>query len=78
MVGTIFYEREEINCLLILVFERWFQILLDDVKVSEQLLDLVFYLLIVLGGYKQVYQYLLLQGVYLLYYIFLFRLTFMM
>ncbi|KAG6645122.1 hypothetical protein I3843_08G097700 [Carya illinoinensis] len=29
------------------------QILLDDVKVSEQLLDLVFYLLIVLGGYKQ-------------------------
>ncbi|KAK7852782.1 nodulin homeobox [Quercus suber] len=30
------------------------QILLDDVKVSEQLLDLVFYLLIVLGGYKQV------------------------
>ncbi|KAB1203021.1 hypothetical protein CJ030_MR8G017923 [Morella rubra] len=29
------------------------QILLDDVKVSEQLLDLVLYLLIVLGGYKQ-------------------------
>ncbi|KAI4373023.1 hypothetical protein MLD38_011193 [Melastoma candidum] len=29
------------------------QILLDDVRVSEQLLDLVFYLLIVLGGYKQ-------------------------
>ncbi|KAM7521537.1 hypothetical protein LguiA_011439 [Lonicera macranthoides] len=29
------------------------QILLDDVKVSEQLLDLVFYLLIVLGGYRQ-------------------------
>ncbi|KAK9292724.1 hypothetical protein L1049_020703 [Liquidambar formosana] len=29
------------------------QILLDDVKVSEQLLDLVFFLLIVLGGYQQ-------------------------
>uniref|UniRef100_A0A7N2N439 Myb/SANT-like domain-containing protein n=1 Tax=Quercus lobata TaxID=97700 RepID=A0A7N2N439_QUELO len=29
------------------------KILLDDVKVTEQLLDLVFYLLIVLGGYKQ-------------------------
>ncbi|KAI5565301.1 hypothetical protein BDE02_14G115000 [Populus trichocarpa] len=29
------------------------QVLLDDVKVSEQLLDLVFYLLIVLGGYRQ-------------------------
>ncbi|KAH9730129.1 Nodulin homeobox [Citrus sinensis] len=29
------------------------QILLDDVKVSEQLLDLVFYLLIVLGHYRQ-------------------------
>ncbi|KAF5447022.1 hypothetical protein F2P56_032607 [Juglans regia] len=29
------------------------QILLDDVKVLEQLLDLVFYLLIVLGGYRQ-------------------------
>ncbi|ESR57437.1 hypothetical protein CICLE_v10018730mg [Citrus x clementina] len=31
------------------------QILLDDVKVSEQLLDLVFYLLIVLGHYRQDY-----------------------
>lgn len=30
------------------------QILLDDVKVSEQMLDLVIYLLIVLGGYEQV------------------------
>lgn len=30
------------------------QILLDDVKVLEQLLDLVFYLLIILGGYRQV------------------------
>ncbi|XP_030948456.1 nodulin homeobox-like [Quercus lobata] len=29
------------------------QILLDDVEVTKQLLDLVFYLLIVLGGYKQ-------------------------
>lgn len=29
------------------------QILLDDVKVSEQLFDLVLYLLIVLGGYRQ-------------------------
>ncbi|KAJ6710432.1 NODULIN HOMEOBOX [Salix koriyanagi] len=29
------------------------QVLLDDVKVSEQLLDLVFYLLIVLSGYSQ-------------------------
>lgn len=29
------------------------QILLDDVKVSEQMLDLVIYLLIVLSGYKQ-------------------------
>ncbi|XP_022998152.1 nodulin homeobox [Cucurbita maxima] len=29
------------------------QILLDDVKMSEQLLDLVFYMLIVLGGFKQ-------------------------
>ncbi|XP_059625773.1 nodulin homeobox isoform X2 [Cornus florida] len=29
------------------------QVLLDDVKVSEQLLDLVFYMLIVLGGYRQ-------------------------
>ncbi|CAK7348222.1 unnamed protein product [Dovyalis caffra] len=29
------------------------QILLDDVKVSEQLLDLVFYLVIVLSGYRQ-------------------------
>ncbi|KAJ6873539.1 hypothetical protein NC651_032420 [Populus alba x Populus x berolinensis] len=29
------------------------QVLLDDVKVSEQLLDLVFYLLIVLSGYRQ-------------------------
>lgn len=31
------------------------QILLDDVKLSEQLIDLVIYSLIVLGGYKQVY-----------------------
>ncbi|XP_044503187.1 nodulin homeobox isoform X2 [Mangifera indica] len=31
------------------------QILLDDVKVSEQLLDLVFYTLIVLGHYSQEY-----------------------
>ncbi|XP_054793939.1 nodulin homeobox-like [Prosopis cineraria] len=29
------------------------QIFLDDVKVLEQLIDLVFYVLIVLGGYKQ-------------------------
>ncbi|KAM1815078.1 hypothetical protein TB1_027688 [Malus domestica] len=29
------------------------QVLLDDVKVSEQLLDLVFYILIVFGGYEQ-------------------------
>ncbi|XP_073137546.1 nodulin homeobox isoform X2 [Henckelia pumila] len=29
------------------------QILLDDVKVSEQLIDLVFYLLVVLGAYKK-------------------------
>ncbi|KAG8389413.1 hypothetical protein BUALT_Bualt02G0226800 [Buddleja alternifolia] len=29
------------------------QILLDDVKVSEQLIDLVFYLLVVLGAYSQ-------------------------
>ncbi|KAG6787166.1 hypothetical protein POTOM_008799 [Populus tomentosa] len=29
------------------------QVLLDDVKISEQLLDLVFYLLIVLSGYRQ-------------------------
>ncbi|KAL3849810.1 hypothetical protein ACJIZ3_011692 [Penstemon smallii] len=29
------------------------QILLDDVKVSEQLIDMVFYLLIVLGTYRQ-------------------------
>ncbi|XP_061375735.1 nodulin homeobox-like [Gastrolobium bilobum] len=29
------------------------QILLDDVKVMEQLIDLVFYMLIVLGGYRQ-------------------------
>ncbi|KAK7272093.1 hypothetical protein RJT34_28486 [Clitoria ternatea] len=29
------------------------QILLDDVKMLEQLLDLVFYMLIVLGGYRQ-------------------------
>ncbi|KAK2990556.1 hypothetical protein RJ640_019836, partial [Escallonia rubra] len=29
------------------------QILLDDVKVSEQLLDLIFYLMIILGGYRQ-------------------------
>lgn len=29
------------------------QILLDDVKVSEQMLDLVIYLLIVLGGYNK-------------------------
>lgn len=42
--------------ILILMVEYWFQILLDDVKVSEQLLDLVLYLLIVLGGYKQVFQ----------------------
>lgn len=35
-------------------YEFLLQILLDDVKVSEQLLDLVFYLLIVLGGYRQV------------------------
>ena len=41
--------------LKILMLELWFQILLDDVKVTEQLLDLVFYLLIVLGGYKQVF-----------------------
>jgi hypothetical protein len=38
----------------ILIFELWLQILLDDVKVSEQLLDLVFYSLIFLGGYNQV------------------------
>ncbi|KAK6141302.1 hypothetical protein DH2020_024938 [Rehmannia glutinosa] len=30
------------------------QILLDDVKVSEQLIDLVFYLLVLLGAYRQV------------------------
>lgn len=35
-------------------FFKCLQILLDDVKVSEQLLDLVFYLLIVLGHYRQV------------------------
>ncbi|KAL3644832.1 hypothetical protein CASFOL_010012 [Castilleja foliolosa] len=29
------------------------QILLDDVKVSEQLIDLVFYLLVLLGAYRQ-------------------------
>ncbi|XP_047981556.1 nodulin homeobox-like isoform X3 [Salvia hispanica] len=29
------------------------QILLDDVKISEQLIDLVFYLLVLLGAYKQ-------------------------
>lgn len=43
------------NSLQILMLELWFQILLDDVKVTEQLLDLAFYLLIVLGGYKQVF-----------------------
>ncbi|XP_062171968.1 nodulin homeobox isoform X2 [Alnus glutinosa] len=32
---------------------RHAKILLDDVKVLEQLLDLVFYLLIILGGYRQ-------------------------
>lgn len=32
----------------------WLQILLDDVKVSEQLLDMVFYMLIVLACYEQV------------------------
>ncbi|KAL7112788.1 hypothetical protein ACP275_04G023300 [Erythranthe tilingii] len=31
------------------------QILLDDVKVSEQLIDLVFYLLVLLGAYRQEY-----------------------
>ncbi|KAL2332099.1 hypothetical protein Fmac_019680 [Flemingia macrophylla] len=31
------------------------QILLDDVKMEEQLIDLVFYMLIVLGGYRQEY-----------------------
>lgn len=30
------------------------QILLDDMKVSEQLIDLVFYLLVLLGAYRQV------------------------
>lgn len=35
-------------------YHSWFQVLLDDVKVSEQLLDLVFYILIVFGGYEQV------------------------
>ncbi|RDX99246.1 Nodulin homeobox, partial [Mucuna pruriens] len=32
------------------------QILLDDVKMLEQLTDLVFYMLIVLGGYRQEYR----------------------
>ncbi|XP_042068365.1 nodulin homeobox-like [Salvia splendens] len=30
------------------------QILLDDVKISEQLIDLVFYLLVLLGPYRHV------------------------
>lgn len=43
----IVYENEPLYLL-------WLQVLLDDVKVSEQLLDLVFYILIVFGGYEQV------------------------
>lgn len=42
------------------------QILLDDVKVSEHLLDLVLYLLIVLGGHIQVILCSLPCGLYLL------------
>lgn len=37
------------------LYHLWLQILLDDVKVSEQLLDLVFYILIVFSGYEQVW-----------------------
>lgn len=43
----IVYENEPLYLL-------WLQVLLDDVKVSEQLLDLVFYILIVFGGHEQV------------------------
>ena len=39
----------------LMFFCLYIQVLLDDVKVSEQLLDLVFYLLIVLSGYGQVF-----------------------
>lgn len=42
------------NLFRILFSELLLQILLDDVKVSEQLLDMVFYLLIVCGGVEQV------------------------
>lgn len=36
------------------LYLSFLQILLDDVKVSEQLIDLVFYLLVLLGAYRQV------------------------
>lgn len=38
------------------------QILLDDVKILEQLIDMVFYMLIVLGGYRQVFHSLVLYS----------------
>lgn len=39
---------------LTFIIGSWLQILLDDVKVSEQLLDVVFYMLIVFAGFEQV------------------------
>lgn len=46
--------RVKCTFLLISITGLLLQILLDDVKVSEQLLDLVFYMLIVFGCYEQV------------------------
>jgi hypothetical protein len=36
-------------------FGLWLQIFLDDVKVEEQLIDMVFFMLTYLGGYRQVF-----------------------
>lgn len=47
-------EGVKCNFLLISIIGLLLQILLDDVKVSEQLLDMVFYMLIVFGCYEQV------------------------
>lgn len=52
-----YYDTFSISLLLETIADHvnnTLQILLEEVKVSEQILDLVFYMLIVLAGYEKV------------------------
>ncbi|XP_042068361.1 uncharacterized protein LOC121811545 [Salvia splendens] len=51
MVIFVYILCIPLNSYIIICF---LQILLDDVKISEQLIDLVFYLLVLLGPYRHV------------------------